>query len=103
MDAPISRLVGEQLEALGPFYQFMTTSAWAKRGRESGACDFVVGNPHDAVVPGFAAALQRWSAPLDKDWFAYKISEPDAQDVVAASLRARTGIAFEVDDIAMTN
>jgi aspartate aminotransferase len=54
-------------------------------------------------VPGFADALRRWSDPQDKDWFAYKFSEPAAQEIVARSLRARTGIAYEPADVAMTN
>jgi aspartate aminotransferase len=103
MDGAISRLVGEQLDALGPLYTFMTQSAWAQRRFEPAACDFVVGNPHDPLVPGFAEALRRWSEPQDKDWFAYKMSEPAAQQTVAASLRERTGVPFEPEDISMTN
>jgi aspartate aminotransferase len=85
MDAPVSRLLGEQLEALGPLSSFMTRSAWAHQRFAPEACDFVVGNPHDPLVPGFADALRRWSEPRDKDWFAYKMSEPRAQEIVAAS------------------
>jgi aspartate aminotransferase len=103
MNGAMSRLVGEQLQALGPLYSFFTQSTWAQRRVEPGACDFVVGNPHDPVVPGFAEALRQWSEPQDKDWFAYKMSEPSAQQTVAASLRERTGVPYEPDDIAMTN
>ncbi len=103
MDGVMSRLVGEQLHALGPLYSFFTQSTWARQRFEPAACDFVVGNPHDPVVPGFAEALRAWSVPLDKDWFAYKMSEPAAQQTVAASLRARTGVPYEPDDVAMTN
>jgi aspartate aminotransferase len=103
MDGYVSRLVGEQLDALGPLYAFMSQSAWARHRFEPEVCDFVVGNPHDPLVPGFADALRRWSEPRDKDWFAYKLSEPAAQEVVAASLRERTGIAYQPVDVAMTN
>jgi aspartate aminotransferase len=103
MSGAVSRLVGQQLEALGPFLQFMTGSVWAKRRFAPEACDFVIGNPHDPVVPGLAEALARWSEPRAKDWFAYKVSEPEAQQLVAASLRQRTGVVFEPDDVALTN
>src|SRR5262245_42069534 len=103
MDAIVSRVVAEQREAVGPLYSFLADSAWTRYRSEPEACDFVVGNPHDPLVPGFADALRRWSEPRDKDWFAYKVSEPAAQEVVAASLRERTAIAYEPVDVAMTN
>ncbi len=64
--------------------------------------DFTFGNPHEMPLPGVVDALQRWSVPQDKDWFAYKLSEPKAQQVVASSLQAYLGLPFEPDDIAMT-
>src|SRR3712207_6111352 len=103
MQTVISRLVGEQLEALGPFFRFVTESTWSRRRFEPRACDFVVGNPHDPVIPGFAEALARWSVPQNKDWYAYRLSEPEAQQIVADSVRKRTGVAFEPNDIALTN
>ena len=42
--------------------------------------------------PGFSDALQRWSVPQHKDWFAYKLSEPQSQRTVAASLSAQRGV-----------
>jgi aspartate aminotransferase len=46
--------------------------------------------------------LQRHAVPQDKDWFAYKFSEESSRQVVAESLRGRTGIPFRTDDIHMT-
>jgi hypothetical protein len=43
-----------------------------------GAADFMAGNPQDLALPGFVAALARWSVPQDKDWFAYKMMHPRA-------------------------
>jgi aspartate aminotransferase len=40
---------------------------------------------------------------MDKDWFAYKLSEPRSQAAVARSLSERTGMAWEPADVAMTN
>jgi aspartate aminotransferase len=100
----ISAVTAEQLAAMGPLFTFMTEeSTWAKRRFEPWVSDFVFGDPHDPVVPGFAESLARWSVPRGKDWFAYKLSEPGSQAIVAASLRERTGVAFEPADVAMTN
>ena len=103
MDGAVSRLVGQQLNALGPLFTFFTQSPWARHKSEPDACDFAFGNPHDPGVPGFAEALRTWSEPRNKDWFAYKDSEPAAQETVAASLRERTGVAYQLEDVAMTN
>jgi aspartate aminotransferase len=40
--------------------------------------------------------------PQNKDWFAYKFSEAEPRQVVADSLRGRTGIPYEPIDVAMT-
>ncbi|MGH7419172.1 MAG: aminotransferase class I/II-fold pyridoxal phosphate-dependent enzyme, partial [Candidatus Rokuibacteriota bacterium] len=39
----------------------------------------------------------------DKDWFAYKLSEPASQRTVADTLTARTGMTWDPRDVAMTN
>jgi aspartate aminotransferase len=54
-------------------------------------------------LPGFVAALQRWSQPQNKDWFAYKLSEEGSRATVCETLRAWRGVPFEADDILMTN
>ncbi len=66
-------------------------------------CDFAAGNPQEGTVRGYAHALTRWVEAQEPDWFAYKTSEPKAQAAVAASLREYLGIAFEPQDIALTN
>jgi aspartate aminotransferase len=65
-------------------------------------CDFAFGNPHEMPLPGLVEALQRWAVPQNKDWFAYKQSDPESQAIVAASLQTWRGIPFEPVDIAMT-
>ena len=69
---------------------------------EPGVADFAFGNPQELPLPGLVDALQRHAEPKDKDWFAYKFSEANARDTVAATLRRRTGIDYDPDDIAMT-
>src|SRR5512139_748380 len=86
-------------DAYGLVSKFVTESAWAKRRQTPHVCDFTFGNPHEMPLAGLVQAIQRWSAPKHKDWFAYKRSEPDAQRVVADSLSKLHSLAFAPDDI----
>jgi aspartate aminotransferase len=65
--------------------------------------DFAAGDPHEMAMDAYVEVLRRWSVPEQPDWFAYKMSEPGAQKVVADSLRDYLGIPFEPEDVAMTN
>jgi hypothetical protein len=40
-------------------------------------CDFLLGNPHEMPLNGFVEALQKSVSPRDKDWYAYKMNEPE--------------------------
>jgi aspartate aminotransferase len=66
-------------------------------------CDFVFGNPHEGPIEEFSAALRKWAVPQNKDWFAYKMSEPEATRVVADTLRRTRGLPFSQEHINMTN
>lgn len=66
------------------------------------ALDFTFGNPHELALPGLSDAMRAQVDPRSVDWFAYKSSERSAQEVVAAGLRDELGLAFEPEDIAMT-
>ncbi|WP_426320291.1 aminotransferase class I/II-fold pyridoxal phosphate-dependent enzyme [Microbacterium sp. E-13] len=66
------------------------------------ALDFTFGNPHEMALPGLPAALRAQAEPRTVNWFAYKSSERPAQEVVASALSGELGLAFEPDDIAMT-
>lgn len=90
------------LEIQGRVLDFFTTSDWALRRGEPGANDFVAGNPQEMALPSMVEVLQEHTIPKDKDWFAYKLNEPDARQAVAASLNERFGIAFEEQDIFLT-
>lgn len=98
-----TRRIRAILEATAPVFRFLNDSTWSRRRAEADVCDFALGNPHELAMPGFVQALQRSLPPQDKDWYAYKMSEPDSQAVVVAGLRERRGIAFEPEDIFMTN
>lgn len=98
-----SKRVLSILNAISPFMRFFEDPAWASRLGDPAVSDFVFGNPHEMPLPEFSTALQRWTAPRNKDWFAYKMSEPAARDVVADTLRGRFKMPFDPDDIFLTN
>jgi aspartate aminotransferase len=91
------------ISSISPILQFFAESAWAQRVGNPGVCDFTIGNPHEMPMPAFVEALQRWSIPQDKYWYAYKQNESSARAAVAKSLRKWRGLPFEDDDIFMTN
>ena len=85
-----------------PFLSFFG-GAFSKLNREPDISNFAVGNPQEMPLPAYVEALQEHVVPQDKDWFAYKLSEPESQRVVANALRARTGMPWDPEDVAMTN
>ena len=99
----ISQNMDRILEMLKPVNNFIDDPVFAGRGDDPLACDFALGNPQEMPLPGFVEALQRAIVPQDKDWFAYKLSEPESQAVVAESLYAWRGVRFDPEDIFMTN
>lgn len=103
IEAVYSGQIDRLMQTLAPVNDFFVNSAWAQLPDDADVCDFVLGDPHEMPLPGFTAALQKWAEPQNKDWFAYKDSEPEAQAVIAASLRQRRGVPFAGEDILMTN
>jgi aspartate aminotransferase len=91
------------LRASVPFLQWYPSSRHAARAGDPSIADLVFGNPHQMPLPALVDALARNLVPQDKDWFAYKLSEPVATRTVAGSLRARTGLEFQPEDVFMTN
>ena len=92
-----------ELQALGPFLSFLNNSRWAERAGQPGISDFVLGNPHDAVLPGFTRALERAIPPQTNSWHAYPMSDPRACEVAAHSLSEQTGMTFDPADFVLTN
>ncbi len=87
-------------QALAPLRSYLEVREALRR--QPGVCDFVLGNPQEMPLPGFVDAIRRHAEPQDKDWFAYKWSEPAAREVVAKALREWRGLPFEPEDIALT-
>ena len=89
-------------ESVAPFLSFFTGS-FDRLNREPDVANFAVGNPQELPLSRYVDALRSGVEPHDKDWFAYKFSEPASQRVVATTLSARTGLEWDPDDVAMTN
>lgn len=89
-------------ESAAPFLRFFG-GAYAELNERPEMANFAVGNPHEMALPTYVDALQRNLEPQDADWFAYKLSEPNAQRVVARSLTDLTGLEWEAADVQMTN
>lgn len=100
---PVSQRLAGLMSTIAPFLRFNEEYSRLRRSRPGDACDFTLGNPHDMPLAGFVSALQTSVVPQDKDWFAYKMSEPTPQAVIAATLRQTRGLTFEEQDIHLTN
>ena len=96
-----SRTVGEASEYLRHVLWFVTESSYALHGAEPGVSDFCFGNPHEMPLPEIPRAIARWSEPQNKDWFAYRQSDPNAVRAVVESLRQHVGIEFDASDVSM--
>jgi aspartate aminotransferase len=53
-------------------------------------------------LPGLVSAIRKHAEPHDKNWFAYKTSEVEAQSFLADRLSSELGLAFDSTDIALT-
>jgi aspartate aminotransferase len=89
-------------DSIAPFLSFFNGPIWARNG-QPGMSNFAVGNPQDMPLPAYVDALRAHLEPQSPDWFAYKLSEPKSQAVVAADLAKRTGLDWDPADVAMTN
>ena len=89
-------------QSVAPFLSFFS-GPYSRLNRDPDISNFAVGNPQEMPLPSYVEALQRNLEPQDKDWFAYKLSEPASQRTVAETLTARTGMAWDPADVAMTN
>jgi aspartate aminotransferase len=98
----VSPRIGVLSDAIGTFV------SWASRpdvraATGPGVSNFMFGNPHDMAPQNYVDALIAGSTPKTGDWFAYKMNEEQPVGIVAASLADRFGMAFEPEDVLMTN
>ena len=89
-------------EAIAPFLRFFT-GAYSEMQLDPEVANFAVGNPHELAMPAYVDAIRSHLQPQDKDWFAYKLSEPNAQATVARTMSAVTGLDWDPLDVNMTN
>jgi aspartate aminotransferase len=89
-------------DSIAPFMTFFS-GPFADLNLQADVANFAVGNPHEMPMPEYVDALKRHLEPQNKDWFAYKLSEPDSKRVVAASLTRQTGMDWDPADVAMTH
>lgn len=103
MTSPVATRIRRNMATIAPALRFVMDSPYAHRDVSLPHADLALGNPQEMPLPGVAAALQHWAAPQHKDWYAYTMNLPTAQEGVAASLRQRLGVPFAAEDIHMTN
>jgi hypothetical protein len=90
-----SSRISTMSESAAPIMRFLSDSAYAHRDESREICDSAFGNPHEMPLAGFVQALQKAIVPQNKDWFAYKLSEAEAHNVISATLSERLGHEFE--------
>jgi aspartate aminotransferase len=81
---------------------FYLSSRYAHDRDDPETCDFTFGNPHEMPLEGIASAIRKRAVPQDKNWFAYKTSEPEPQAFLADRIGRELGLSFEPTDIALT-
>lgn len=97
-----SSVVRGMIEYLEPVLENIGDEMYEERVSRPEACDFRFGNPQEMPLPQIQQAITRWAEPKNKDWFAYKFSDPHATKVAVESLRGRVGMEFDQADIQMT-
>jgi aspartate aminotransferase len=102
MSVTSPRRVDRLRAATAPFLAFFT-GPYAELEPDPEVANFAVGNPHELPMRSYVDAIRTHLEPHDKDWFAYKLSEPNAQRVVASAMSALTGLEWDVRDVNMTN
>jgi aspartate aminotransferase len=88
--------------AFAAINHFYSSSIYGTRRLDPGICDFTFGNPHELPLPGLVSAIRERAEPHNKNWFAYKTSEVEAQAFLADRLGRELDLAFESTDIALT-
>ena len=88
--------------AFRPVSDFYFRSRYAERRFDPGVADFTFGNPHEMPLPGLVTALHEAAVPRDKNWFAYKTSEPEPTAFLADRVGRELGLEFDGEDFALT-
>jgi aspartate aminotransferase len=97
-----ARRVDRLRESITPFLTFFT-GPYAELEPDPEVANFAVGNPHETAMPQYVDAIRDHLEPQNKDWFAYKMSEPNAQQTVARTMSRLTQLEWDRNDVQMTN
>jgi aspartate aminotransferase len=100
--AGLSRRAVATAEGMAPVLHFHFRSRYGGRRGDPAICDLTFGNPHEFPLPALVEAIRERAVPQDKDWFAYKTSEPEPQALVAEALGHELKLPFAPADIALT-
>ncbi len=98
----ISNRVRAAAESFASIEQFYFQSRYAERRSAPGISDFTFGNPHERPLNGLVEAIRTRAVPHNKDWYAYKTSEPEPQAFLAEHVGQELSLPFEPADIALT-
>ena len=101
-DHLLSRKISRIAWSVNTVMSVINNPDFEKRNQDLESCDFLLGNPHEMPLSGFVEALQKSVVPHNKDWFAYKMNEPDARLTVANSLQSWRELAYRPEDIFLT-
>jgi aspartate aminotransferase len=88
--------------AFAPVKDFYFSSRYGQARLTPGISDFTFGNPHELPLPGLVETIRERAIPHDKNWYAYKTSEPAPQEFLAEQLRTELGLPFDPADVALT-
>jgi len=102
MAVTVTRRAEMLRQAIAPFLAFFN-GPYAEFEPDPEVANFAVGNPHELPMPGYVRAIKQHLEPRNKDWFAYKMSEPNSQRTVARTMSAVTGLDWDPADVSMTN
>ena len=106
MDEQVTSRRSARIQAAAPFRMlsgFLRRRAAEEQGRRgAGLLDFTFGDPHEMQLPAYVDALREAAVPLDEQWFAYKQSEPAAQEAAAASLERVVPLGWTGANLRMT-
>jgi aspartate aminotransferase len=96
------RQIDQLRDSIKGFLDFFN-GPFSKLNENSDVANFAVGNPLEKPMPEYVETLRAHLEPRRRNWFAYQVSDPKARIAVARSLSEATGMAWDPEDVAMTN
>lgn len=103
---PTSQRIQYLLASSASFWQFMKDEGGpylAAKRADGPICDFLTGNPQEMPIDGLVPALLKACVPQEPSQYGYQTDEPNSQNEIQKSVKARLGLDVAVDDIHLTN